>query len=160
MTIINKNAENQCCIKHFKNINNHSFLFNQKHFYEKNIFFLCLFCGFALVNINCQAQNKKTIPIIHGTGNAGNPTGLETDVPFVSAEYDADDLTIFIENYAGNADILIMRNFGHQVVYDSTDYLSPLSPVEIDISGYSAGSYSIYILLDGGEMYSGEFLIE
>lgn len=128
----------------------------------KKSFFFALLCGLMFINNNINAQVNKTPIVLVPTSTSSNPpTGNSgIDVPIISAEYDADDLTIFIENYAGNADILIMRNFGHQVVYDSTDYLSPLSPVEIDISGYSAGSYSIYILLDGGEMYSGEFLIE
>ena len=127
---------------------------------KRTLFLISVFCGLFVANIDCQAQNKKTIPIIHGTGNSGDPTGIETNDPVIYAEYDSDALSIFIENYAGDADILIMRSVGHQVVYDSTDYLSPLSPVEIDISGYLSGSYNIYILLDGGEMYSGEFLIE
>lgn len=128
---------------------------------KKSLFF-ALLCGLMFINNNINAQVNKTPIVLVPTSTSSNPpTGNSgIDVPIISAEYDADNLTIFIENYAGDTDILIMRNFGHQVVYDSTNYLSPLSPVEIDISGYSAGSYSIYILLDGGEMYSGEFLIE
>ena len=106
---------------------------------NRTLFIICVFCGFFVANIDCMAQNKKTIPIIHGTGNSGNPTGQESNAPVIYAEYDSEDLVIFIESYAGDADILIMRSVGHQVVYDSTDYLSPLSPVEIDISGYSSG---------------------
>ena len=128
---------------------------------KKSLFF-ALLCGLMFINNNINAQVNKTPIVLVPTSTSSNPpTGNSgIDVPIISAEYDADNLTIFIENYAGDTDILIMRNFGHQVVYDSTDYLSPLSPVEIDISSYSAGSYSIYILLDGGEMYNGEFLIE
>ena len=128
---------------------------------KKSLFFALLW-GLMFINNNINAQVNKTPIVLVPTSTSSNPpTGNSgIDVPIISAEYDADNLTIFIENYAGDTDILIMRNFGHQVVYDSTDYLSPLSPVEIDIFGYSSGSYSIYIMLDCGEMYSGEFLIE
>lgn len=130
---------------------------------KRILFLFALISGFLPICVNtayAQNHDKENIPITYGTGGVDNPTGLnQLNISF-SAEYDTSTLTISVSNYEGGAEILILRNPGHHVAYDCMEYLSPSSPLDIDISSYPSGSYSICIILDNLGIYSGEFRIE
>ena len=130
---------------------------------KRILFLFALISGFLPICVNtayAQNHDKENIPITYGTGGVDNPTGLnQFDISFF-AEFDSSTLTISVSNYEDEAEILIIRNPGHQVVYYSSESLFSSSPLDIDISSYPSGSYSICIILDNLGIYSGEFRIE
>ena len=108
------------------------------------------------------AQNgggKPKIILTPFPGTSSDPTG-QYEWPTVSAEYDNEELTISISNFSGDASISIYRTPGHTLVYNDTIYLSDFNPVDIDISSLTTGTYTLIIMLDSGEMLSGNFELE
>ena len=132
----------------------------------KNIFFYLLFIG-IFVSVETYAQNgngnsndgKKKIVLSPIMGNTNNPTG-QNEWPTVSAEYDNEELTVSVTNYCGDASVSIYRTPGHTFVYNDTIYLSDYNPIDIDISSLAYGTYTLIIMLDSGEMFSGNMVIE
>ena len=121
---------------------------------------------FACIEANAQNGNgngnnngKKKIVLSPIMGNTNNPTG-QNEWPTVSAEYDNEELTISVTNYCGDAYVSIYGTPGHTFAYNDTIYLSEYDPVDIDISSLINGTYTLIIMLDSGEMFSGNLELE
>jgi len=73
--------------------------------------------------------------------------------PLVSGEYDAEELTLYFEEYDGNATITIMNVISHQVVSVENVAITSPSSVNIDLSSLPSSTYYIFIELDNGDDY-------
>ena len=73
--------------------------------------------------------------------------------PLVSGEYDAEELTLYFEEYDGNATITTMNVISHQVVSVENVAITSPSSVNIDLSSLPSSTYYIFIELDNGDDY-------
>jgi len=81
------------------------------------------------------------------------------NIPVLSAEYDAEELTFSISNYTGEVDILIMKQ-PHTFMYDDTMNVVGSDSLDVDLTSYPTGTYVLYIRLDNNDLYEGVFELE
>lgn len=79
--------------------------------------------------------------------------------PLVSGEYDAEELTLYFEEYDGNATITIMNVISHQVVSVENVAITSPSSVNIDLSSLPSSTYYLFIELDNGDCYYATILV-
>ena len=115
--------------------------------------------GFAC---NCYAQ--VVVPtgggvIINGGGE--NPP-VDTDPKslnaIVSAYLNQETITVSIDWYAGYADIYVEDEDGNEVA-DDTIYVNGHASTQLNVSTLSSGTYTLYIKLRDGSIFSGSFQI-
>ena len=113
-----------------------------------------------LLSVFIQMGAQTRIRLGHNSGTTSDPTGIgEQNMPAFYAEYDDECLTLTVENYVGNTTVMLMGSTGHTVVYESAEYISSFSPLNIDISSYVSGTYTIYVFTED-KIYSGEIELE
>ncbi len=105
------------------------------------------------------AQTKTPIVIIIQGGNNSGTNSPNLNIPVLSAEYDAEELTFSISNYTGEVDILIMKQ-PHTFMYDNTMNVVGSDSLDVDLTSYPTGTYVLYIRLDNNDLYEGEFELE
>jgi len=88
---------------------------------------------------------KKPVPVI--TPQSPQPE------PLINGEYDAEELTLFFEEYDGDATITIMDAITHQVVCIENEVITSPASVNIDLSSLPSSTYYIFIELDNGDSY-------
>lgn len=88
---------------------------------------------------------KKPVPVI--TPQSPQPE------PLINGEYDAEELTLFFEEYDGDATITIMDAITHQVVCIENEAITSPAAVNIDLSSLPSSTYYIFIELDNGDSY-------
>lgn len=88
---------------------------------------------------------KKPVPVI--TPQSPQPE------PLINGEYDAEELTLFFEEYDGDATITIMDAITHQVVCIENEAIISPATVNIDLSSLPSSTYYIFIELDNGDSY-------
>ena len=88
---------------------------------------------------------KKPVPVI--TPQSPQPE------PLINGEYDAEELTLFFEEYDGDATITIMDAITHQVVCIENEAIISPAAVNIDLSSLPSSTYYIFIELDNGDSY-------
>ena len=123
------------------------------------VLFLLLFSSSCEIIIAQNGDGKPKIVLTPFPGTSSDPTG-QNEWPTVSAEYDNEELTVSVANYCGDASVSIYRTPGHTFVYNDTIYLSDYNPVDIDISSLAYGTYTLIIMLDSGEIFSGNMVLE
>lgn len=101
----------------------------------------------------------EKIILTPSTGNTDDPTGLSDSSTLFIAEYDSGILTIETENFVGDVDIILIRMPVHSLTFNSTEYISSSSPVNIDFSSLPTGTYTIYVFTED-KIYSGEIELE
>lgn len=79
--------------------------------------------------------------------------------PLVSGEYDAEELTLYFEEYDGNATITTMNVISHQVVSVENVAITSPSSVNIDLSSLPSSTYYLFIELDNGDCYYATILV-
>ena len=77
----------------------------------------------------------------------------------MSAEYDSSDLYFSIGGYTGEVDLFVTNSQNTSMDSDTLNVVTSAS-TSFDISAYPAGTYYLYIYLDDGSIYEGEFEIE
>ena len=129
---------------------------------NKNFILIALLATllFASQKVNAQTKSKVRLTQMSGTTNGPNNLIGEEDLIVIEAEYDSQELTLSVTNYAGNVDILIFKTLGHNIMYDDTDYISETCPVTVDISSYTLGTYTLVVELGSGDTYIGDIIIE
>ena len=75
-------------------------------------------------------------------------TGSST---IITGDYDAEELTLFFEEYDGDATITIMDAITHQVVSIENEAITSPAAVNIDLSSLPSSTYYIFIELDNSE---------
>ena len=88
---------------------------------------------------------KKPTPII-------KPQSPQPE-PLINGEYDAEELTLFFEEYDGDATITIMDAITHQVVSIENEAIISPATVNINLSSLPSSTYYIFIELDNGDGY-------
>lgn len=88
---------------------------------------------------------KKPVPVI--TPQSPQPE------PLINGEYDAEELTLFFEEYDGDATITIMNALTHQMVSIENEAIISPATVNIDLSSLPSSTYYIFIELDNGDGY-------
>ena len=88
---------------------------------------------------------KKPVPVI--TPQSPQPE------PLINGEYDAEELTLFFEEYYGDATITIMDAITHQVVSIENEAIISPATVNINLSSLPSSTYYIFIELDNGDGY-------
>ena len=113
-----------------------------------------------LLSVFTQLDAQTRIRLGHNSGTTSDPTGVweQNEIAFY-AEYDDECLTLTVENYAGNATVLLMGSPGHTLLHESDEYISPSSSVNINTSPLPTGTYTIIVFV-GNEIYSGEIELE
>lgn len=108
-----------------------------------------------------QSQNPQSILIIkikgQGVSHPKNPG--QTENVTMSAGYDSSDLYFSISNYSGDVDLYVTNSL-NTVMDNETLNVVSFASTSFDISAYPAGTYYLYIYLDDGSIYEGEFEIE
>jgi hypothetical protein len=108
-----------------------------------------------------QSQNPQSILIIkikgQGVSHPKNPG--QTENVTMSAEYDSSDLYFSISGYTGEVDLFVTNSQNTSMDSDILNVVASAS-TSFDISAYPAGTYHLYIYLDDGSIYEGEFEIE
>ena len=102
------------------------------------------------------AQVKKPIDIIIPGSTPAGPHSPNLNIPVLSAEYDAEELTFSISNYTGEVDVLIMKQ-PHTFMYDDTMNVVGSDSLDVDLTSYPSGTYVLYIRLDNSDLYEGVF---
>ena len=115
--------------------------------------------GFAC---NCYAQtppspeeNPENIFISGAHGQIGDPKSMNIEV---SAYLNQGVVTVSIDWYAGYADIYVEDEDGNEVA-DDTIYVNGHASTQLNVSTLSSGTYTLYIKLRDGSIFSGSFQI-
>ena len=120
---------------------------------KKSIFTLALL-------LSCLSMHAQSHQIsIFFKGNPADPHSPNLNIPVLSAEYDAEELTFSISNYTGEVDILIMKQ-PHTFMYDDTMNVVGSDSLDVDLTSYPTGTYVLYIRLDNNDLYEGLFELE
>jgi len=99
-----------------------------------------------------MAERKPTIIIkqVPPIQPQSPQTGSST---IITGDYDAEELTLFFEEYDGDATITIMDAITHQVVCIENEAIISPAAVNIDLSSLPSSTYYIFIELDNGDSY-------
>ncbi len=115
---------------------------------------LLLFC----INY-AEAQTTSIHLILKGTQSGPKTPNHGNDLVILSAEYDSSDLYFFIGGYTGEVDLFVTNSQNTSMDSDILNVVASAN-TSFDISAYPAGTYHLYIYLDDGSIYEGEFEIE
>lgn len=115
---------------------------------------LLLFC----INYS-EAQTTSIHLILKGTQSGPKAPGQGIDLLIMSAEYDSSELYFSIEGYTGDVELYVTNSQNTSMDSDTLNVVSSYS-TSFDISAYPVGTYYLYIILDNGSAYEGEFEIE
>ncbi|MBR1668756.1 MAG: DUF3244 domain-containing protein [Bacteroidaceae bacterium] len=118
------------------------------------LIFVVLFgCGILGV------EAKKKVVLTPAPGTVSRPTDLSGNPsPTLSAEYDADTLSIAISDYWGDAEVFILSSPLHQLVDSAEETVVFETQFDFSLTGYVEGAtYQVIIMLGNGEVYMGEF---
>ena len=122
---------------------------------------LILIFAVLVSSVSLVAQNnngKKPIILSPGPGTIYRPTDLASFSPTLYAEYDEDSLSISISDYWGDVEVFIMSSVGHQMMDDEETTVVSQAQLDFSLGCYTSGaSYQIYVVLENGEVYMGEF---
>lgn len=121
-----------------------------------------LFLLFAMssVALNCFAQdvpqpNNEPDAIFGGlTGDGGIKSGSVSASAYICQQV----ITIYIDWYAGYADIYVEDEDGNEVA-DDTIYVNGHASTQLNVSTLPSGTYTLYIKLRNGSIFSGSFQI-
>ena len=109
--------------------------------------------GFAC---NCYAQVVPIDPTpIGDPPSVPDPKSL---LPEASAYLNQGVVTVSIDWYAGYADIYVEDEDGNEVA-DDTIYVNGHASTQLNVSTLSSGTYTLYIKLRDGSIFSGSFQI-
>lgn len=87
-----------------------------------------------------------------------NPEGPRASIPSVTADMEADIITIDVNRYLGNASVEISNENG-EILLTNTVYISGHTAFTTSVSHLCGGSYTILIGLEDGNTYIGSFNI-
>lgn len=73
--------------------------------------------------------------------------------PLVRGEYDSEELTLYIEDYDGEATISIIDVTSQQIVYSEDEIFVSPAIINIDLSNLPSSTYYVLIELDNGCSY-------
>ena len=115
-------------------------------------FLLTLAALWFCMNSAIMAE-KKSIIIIKQFPPIQPQSPQTGSSPLVRGEYDAEELTLYFEEYDGDATITIMDATTHQVVSIENEAIISPALVNIDLSSLPSSTYYIFIGLDNGDDY-------
>ena len=108
--------------------------------------------------INPLLASITDLDIEKRDGDQSN-NGPRTSAPGVQVSSLDNELTLDISRYIGNVQVSVLALDGSSNISD-TYYINVHSSFTMDFTGYNAGHYSISIILQDGQVYSGGFRIE
>ena len=107
--------------------------------------------------LSCFAMNAQKQQINLGIKSGPcNPHSPGITVPFLVAEYDAEELTFSIRNYTGEVEVFILDEQEVQVYSDTMNVVGSDS-LDIDLTSFPHGTYYLYIRLENDDLYEGTF---
>lgn len=114
---------------------------------------------FGCVSLVAQNNNEKAKVILSPVPDVvSRPTDLNPFSPTLYAEYDEDSLSISISDYWGDVEVFVMSSVGHQMMDDEETTVVSQAQLDFSLGCYTSGaSYQIYVVLENGEVYMGEF---
>ena len=104
-------------------------------------------------------HKKKRIVFVQTPINTSLPKGMSSDsIPILDGEYDDETLSVFISDYSGSVDVYVLALPLNQVMsYDGATFVDD-HQFDFSLTGYPHGAtYQVYIGLDNGDAYAGEF---
>ncbi len=103
-------------------------------------------------------QDKKKVVISPIPIGFSDPTDIGDNTLCLYGEYDGTTLSIMISGYSGNIQISVLSVLGHHLMDYSENAVASNAQLDFPLSNYTKGKkYQIYITLDNGDAYCGEF---
>ncbi|MBR1666735.1 MAG: hypothetical protein IJ693_00505 [Bacteroidaceae bacterium] len=104
-------------------------------------------------------QGKKRIYINPHCPQDIRPTDIPSPTtPTLYGEYDDTTLSIFINGYSGSAQVSVLSVLGHHLMGYAEEMIESGVQIDFSLTSYTHGrTYQIFITLDNGDAYWGEF---
>ncbi len=102
---------------------------------------------------------KKKVELDPLPSDLSDPNGLSGNpVPVLYGEYDTESLSVFINDYRGNAQVSVLSVPRHHLMDYAEDSVASTIQFNFPFTDYTEGTaYQIIVMLDNNKMYVGEF---
>ena len=115
--------------------------------------YLITLAAMLLCMTSAVMAEKKPVIIIKNLPPIQPQSPQTGTSPLIRGEYDAEELTLYFEEFDGDADITIVDATTNQVVCIQNEAITSPALVNIDLSSLPSSTYYIFIELDNGDSY-------
>lgn len=115
--------------------------------------YLITLAAMLLCMTSAVMAEKKPVIIIKNLPPIQPQSPQTGTSPLIRGEYDAEELTLYFEEFDGDADITIVDATTNQVVCIQNEAITSPALVNIDLSSLPSATYYIFIELDNGDSY-------